>query len=53
VVKGQSAHYGEQEGILAGSATLVQPWGLAFDSEGNVYISDYANNAIKKVKRWY
>jgi hypothetical protein len=53
LVKAQTAHYAEQEGVLAGSATLSQPWGLAFDSEGNLYISDYANDAIRKVKRWY
>ena len=34
---------------LATNAQLGQPTGLAFDSEGNLYIADLGNNRIRKV----
>lgn len=43
----------EQEGIGADQASLSQPWGLAFDSEGNLYIADYSSHSIKMVKKWW
>lgn len=43
----------EQEGVPADQATLSSPWGLAFDSEGNLYIADYLSHSIKKVKKWW
>jgi sugar lactone lactonase YvrE len=34
---------------LATDATLANPNGVAFDSEGNLYIADTSNNAIRRV----
>ncbi len=33
----------------ATSATLNNPYGVAVDTSGNVYIADYSNNRIRKV----
>lgn len=52
-IKGASPLYNEEEGILATSSKLNRPWGITFDSEGNLYISDYMSNNIRMVKRWY
>jgi uncharacterized protein (TIGR03437 family) len=35
------------DGGLATSAQLNQPWGLALDAVGNLYVADSANNAIR------
>jgi hypothetical protein len=43
----------EQEGVYADQATLSSPYGLAFDSEGNLYIADYLSHSIKMVKKWW
>ena len=37
------------DGGLAINATFVQPYGLAFDSHDNLYISDQGNSRIRKV----
>ena len=37
------------DGGPATSASLNQPWGVAVDSAGNVYIADSDNNRIRKV----
>jgi hypothetical protein len=43
-----------EERTSAGVSTSVHhPMGIAFDSAGNLYFTDYASNTIKKVKRWY
>ncbi len=39
-------------GYLNSAGVLAQfngPWSIAADSEGNVYVSDYYNNAIRKI----
>jgi len=42
------------EGMTAGySTSIAYPMGIAFDSDGNLYFTDYASHTIKKVKRWY
>jgi sugar lactone lactonase YvrE len=37
------------DGIAATSASLYDPYGVAFDLSGNLYIADYGNNRIRKV----
>ena len=37
------------DGLLATTAELNVPWGLALDSSGNLFISDSANNAIREI----
>jgi uncharacterized protein (TIGR03437 family) len=37
------------DGAAATSANLYSPSGVAVDSAGNLYISDYLNNAVRKV----
>lgn len=45
--KGYSGYFGD--GGPATKAMLKQPAALAFDSKGNMYISDMGNNRIRKV----
>jgi sugar lactone lactonase YvrE len=37
------------DGGAATSAELANPWGIALDSSGNVYFSDYNNNRIREI----
>ena len=37
------------DGGLATSAQLNNPWGVAVDSSGNIYIADSDNNVVRKV----
>jgi sugar lactone lactonase YvrE len=37
------------DGGLAGSAKLNEPTSVAFDNSGNMYISDWGNNVVRKV----
>jgi DNA-binding beta-propeller fold protein YncE len=37
------------DGGLAVDCKLNLPWGVAVDSSGNVYISDYENNYVREV----
>ena len=43
----------EQEGIVASSATFAAPGGLAFDGDGNLYISEQGSHVIRMVKKWW
>jgi trimeric autotransporter adhesin len=44
---GSSGYTGD--GGAATSAKLCKPWGMAFDSSGNLYIADYGNHVIRKI----
>jgi len=35
----------------AASATLNQPWEIALDSAGNLYVADYGNNVVRKISK--
>ncbi len=37
------------DGGPATQASMNEPWGAVYDSSGNLYISDYLNNVIRKV----
>jgi sugar lactone lactonase YvrE len=39
------------DGGPATSATLREPWGIAFDSKGNLYIADRDNDRVRRVDR--
>jgi hypothetical protein len=41
----------EQEGVAATNARMNVPYSLAFDADGNLYISDRYNHIIRFVKR--
>lgn len=43
----------EEEGALASSTSLAGPWGVVFDSEGNLYISERYADTIRMVKKWW
>ena len=47
----------EHEGVSATSptatVTFTLPQGMAFDSEGNLYISEAGAHVIRKIKRWF
>lgn len=43
----------EQEGIAATSAFLNGPYGITFDSSGNLYIAERNNHIIRMVRRWW
>jgi len=48
-VAGTGSAYYSGDGGLATSAHLSQPEGITFDSSGNLFIADAANNWIRKV----
>jgi hypothetical protein len=43
----------EQEGAASTSARMYAPLGLAFDGDGNLYISDRSNHLVRMVRRWF
>lgn len=43
----------EQEKIGRLNATFYTPYGLAFDDEGNLYISEYDNHVIRMIRKWW
>jgi hypothetical protein len=43
----------EQENIPAVSAYLAAPYGLTFDSEGNLYIIERSSHTVRMLRRWF
>jgi len=43
----------EQEKIGRLNATFYAPYGIAFDDDGNLYISEFNNHIIRMVRRWW
>lgn len=45
----------EQEGVVANPSNvrLYLPWGITFDEDGNLYISEYYGHRIRLVKKWW
>ncbi len=52
-IRGGSPLDREQEGIHRLNATFYSPYGLAFDTDGNLYVTDYGNHIIRMVRRWW
>ena len=48
-VEGSCGYNGD--GILATTALLNGPYGVAVDVQGNLYLGDYGNNRVRKVNR--
>jgi sugar lactone lactonase YvrE len=48
-VAGKSAYGYSGDGGMATSASLDEPYGVAVDASGNLFIADYANNRIREV----
>lgn len=59
LVKGGSQMDSEEEGLVWNSGTkalsvkLSGPAGLAFDSEGNLYITERDSSVVRKIKKWW
>ena len=43
----------EEEGIDARNMSLAGPAGLAFDPDGNLYVTEIYSHVIRKIKRWW
>lgn len=43
----------EQEGAGRFDITFDAPTGLAFDSDGNLYVADQGNHIIRMIRRWW
>jgi hypothetical protein len=49
----ETEHEGASVTSGASTVTFATPSGLAFDSEGNLYISEQTSHVVRKVKRWW
>ncbi|MBX9769680.1 MAG: hypothetical protein K2X47_20550, partial [Bdellovibrionales bacterium] len=43
----------EQEDVTATSAFMSAPYGITFDSAGNLYIPERNNHIVRMVRRWW
>ena len=45
---------GKADELKAGTSSyMYQPHGLAFDSDGNLYIAERGSHVVKMVRRWW
>ena len=49
----ETEHEGASVTSGASTVTFAIPSGLAFDAEGNLYISEQGAHVIRKIKRWF
>lgn len=49
-VAGLAGHAGSDDGLL-GNARFRNPWNVAVDKTGNVFVADMSNNTIRKIAR--
>jgi hypothetical protein len=52
-VKGGTQLNDADEGSISSTVLLHNPYGVTFDSEGNLYITDTSNHSIRMVKKWW
>jgi hypothetical protein len=43
----------EQEKISRLNATFYAPYGITFDDDGNMYVTEYNNHIIRMIRRWW
>jgi RHS repeat-associated protein len=48
-VAGNGTSGSSGDGGLATSAELNEPWGIALDSSGNIYVGDYVNATVREI----
>jgi sugar lactone lactonase YvrE len=49
---GSAGYYGDGDGLYRSpDATFYNPWGVAVDSAGNVYVGDSGNGNVRKIAR--
>ncbi len=53
IAHGYTQENQEEEGIAATSISLASPAGLAFDSNGNLYIAERDGHDVRMVKKWW
>jgi sugar lactone lactonase YvrE/uncharacterized protein YcgI (DUF1989 family) len=53
VAHGYQQENSEEEGIAATSISLAGPAGLAFDTNGNLYITERDGHDIRMVRKWW
>lgn len=49
----EQEHEGASATSGASTVTFSSPTGLAFDKEGNLYITEQGSHVIRKIKRWF
>ncbi len=53
MMRGSASLGREQEKIDRQNATFFTPYGIAFDEEGNLYVSEYNNHVIRMIRKWW